>query len=34
MKLFSAASVYQCELMNTDTTLHKKLDEMSARVVA
>jgi transposase len=34
MKLFSAASVYQCELMNTDTTLLEKLEEMSARVVA
>jgi transposase len=34
VKLFSLACVYQCELMNTDTTLHEKLEEMSARVVA
>ncbi len=33
MKLFFAASVYQCELMNTDTTLLQKVDELSARVV-
>jgi len=26
--------VYQCKLMNTDTTLHEKLGEMSVRVVA
>ena len=34
MKLFSATSVYQCELINTDTTLLQKVDELSARVVA
>jgi transposase len=33
VKLFSAASVYQCELMNPDTTLLQKVDELSARVV-
>jgi cell division protein FtsB len=32
-KLFPAASVYQCELMNTDTALLQKVDELSARVV-
>jgi hypothetical protein len=34
VKLFSAASVYKCELMNTDTTLREKLDVMNARVIA
>ena len=33
MKLFSVVCVYQCELMNTDTTLLQKVDELSARVV-
>lgn len=33
MKRFSAVSVYQCGLMNTDTTLLQKIDELSARVV-
>src|SRR5664280_1862994 len=34
VKLFSAAGVCKCELMNTDTTLLEKSDAMSARVVA
>ena len=34
VKLFPVACVYQCELMNTDTTLFQKVDELSARVVA
>jgi transposase len=34
VKLFSVACVYQCELMNTDTTLLQKVEKLSARVVA
>ena len=34
MKLFPSARVYQCELMNIDTTLLQTVDELSARVVA